>query len=389
MDLANVRKYIDSESDKNKIIRAVTEVKNAVKNNEQVRDIVMSDHFKTLREPLIEQQKQSDEKQDKVIQQLKENQLALTSGFKDLVETNKDILTLNKELPFAGEQPTGTQPAIPAPPLGEVITAQPNNMFTESELEFLKKSFHEPNDLLKMSEEQLVTAYNEAKDENRSVGIKIGGLKRRKPKTEDEKQQLDYDLKTYERTRDIIDRYLTTIKNVKILPQYTKKGEGVRKYKQPKQNAYKITAGNQYGGLFIDIPKLMKNQKLDVYHGGKIIYQANADKSPIDLLTKRYNPKTKYSMNAVKIFNDLNMLGNLPPHKSSGKSRLIRTGSGMFYYNNPSQLVDRVRVLRGSITAGNNNPVLKNDLSQIIDELLRIGEIDKSAHEGFYKKYLE
>ena len=201
MDLANARKFIDSVSDKYKTIREVTEVKNAIKNNEQARDIVMSDHFKTLREPLIEQQKQSDEKQDKVIQQLKENQLALTSGFKDLVETNKDILTLNKELPFAGEQ----QPAIPAPSPDEVITAKPNNMFTESELEFLKKSFNEPNDLLKMSEEQLVTAYNEAKDENKSVGIKIGGLKRRKPKTEDEKQQLDYDLKTYERTRDIME----------------------------------------------------------------------------------------------------------------------------------------------------------------------------------------
>ena len=78
MDLANARKSIDSVSDKYKTIRAVTEVKNAIKNNEQARDIVMSDHFKTLREPLIEQQKQSDEKQDKVIQQLKENQLALT-----------------------------------------------------------------------------------------------------------------------------------------------------------------------------------------------------------------------------------------------------------------------------------------------------------------------
>ena len=381
MDLANVRKYIDSESDKNKIMRAVTEVKNVVKNNEQARDIVMGEHFKTLREPLIEQQKKSDEKQDKVIQQLKENQLALTSGFKDLVETNKDILTLNKELPFTVEQP----PAIPAP-TQEIINVDPNNMFTKSELEFLKESFHEPYDLLKMSEEKLVAAYNKAKDKNKSIGMVIGGLKRRKPKTEDEKQEIEHSLKTYEKTRDIIDRYLTTIKNVKQLPQYTKKGEGVRKYKQPRRNAYKIT-NNQYGGLFIDIPKLMKNQKLDVYHGGKIIYQADADKSLIDLLTKRYNPKKKYTHNAVKVFNDLNMLGNLPPHKSSGKSRLI--GSGMFYYKDPSQLLDRVRVLRGSIAAGNNNPVLKNDLSQIIDELLRIGEIDKSAHEGFYKKYLE
>ena len=52
----------------------------------------MSDQFKTLREPLIEQQKKTDAKQDKIIDQLQKNQLALTSGI-------QDIMTLNRELP--------------------------------------------------------------------------------------------------------------------------------------------------------------------------------------------------------------------------------------------------------------------------------------------------
>ena len=62
----------------------------------------MSDVFKTLREPLIEQQKKTDAKQDAVIEQLRENQLALTGGFKDLLESNRDVLTLQQELPFQG-----------------------------------------------------------------------------------------------------------------------------------------------------------------------------------------------------------------------------------------------------------------------------------------------
>ena len=383
MDVANFKKYADDVIKTGYIMRKNNLIKNEAKNEEQARDIAMGEHFKTLREPLIEQQKKSDEKQDKVIQQLKENQLALTSGFKDLVETNKDILTLNKELPFAVEQP----PAIPAPQPGEVITAEPNNMFTESELDFLKKSFHEPNALLKMNEEQLVTAYNKAKEENRSLGIIIGGFKRRKPKTEEEKQQIDNALKTNEKSRYIIDRYLTTIKNVSQLSKYTKKGEGVRKYKQPKRHAYKITGG-QYGGLFIDVPKLMNKLKIDAYLGGKLIYQADGDKSLVDLLTKRCNPKTKYSHNAVKIFNDLNMLSNLPPHRSSGKSQMIGFGSNIMYYNRPTELFDRMKLIVGSIAAGNNSPVLRNDLSQISDELLKIGAIDKTMHERIYKKYL-
>ena len=50
--------------------------------------------------------------------------------------------------------------------------------------------------------------------------------------------------------------------------------------------------------------------------------------------------------------------------------------------------MDRMKVLNGSIAAGNNSPVLKNDLSQINDELLRINAIDQGLHEKFYQKYL-
>lgn len=38
------------------------------------RDLAMSDYFKTLREPLIAQQKKTDEKQDELIERLKDNQ---------------------------------------------------------------------------------------------------------------------------------------------------------------------------------------------------------------------------------------------------------------------------------------------------------------------------
>ena len=51
--------------------------------------------------------------------------------------------------------------------------------------------------------------------------------------------------------------------------------------------------------------------KLNAYQGGKLIYEADADKSLTNLVTKIYNPKTKYSLNAVKICNDFNALTTL------------------------------------------------------------------------------
>ena len=191
--------------------------------------------------------------------------------------------------------------------------------------------------------------------------------------------------------RDILNRYLETIDKTEDVPLYTKKGSGIRKYKQPKRNAYKIS-GSAYGNLSVDVPKLKNEMKLNVFRGGeggsrKLIYQADADKSLVDLLTKRFNPRRSYSMNAVKIFNDLNLLANLPRHPSSGKSKLL--GSGVVYYNDPNELAERMKILVGSMAAGNNSPVIKNDLAMINDEFLKIGAIDKQIHEKFYKKYLK
>ena len=66
-------------------------------------------------------------------------------------------------------------------------------------------------------------------------------------------------------------------------------------------------------------------------------------------------------MKAVKIFNDLNMLSNMPKHKSSGKSLMV--GSSVMYYQDSNQLTDRMKILIGSMAAGNNSPALKNDKS--------------------------
>lgn len=65
----------------------------------------------------------------------------------------------------------------------------------------------------------------------------------------------------------------------------------------------------------------------------------------------------KYRMNAVRVFNDLNMLSNMPPHKSSSELRMV--GSSVVYYQDPKQLADRMKIVMGSMIAGNNSPVLK------------------------------
>ena len=54
-----------------------------------------------------------------------------------------------------------------------------------------------------------------------------------------------------------------------------------------------------------------------------------------------------------------------------------------------SKTAGRMKILIGSMAAGNASPVLKNDLSQINDELLKIGAIDASLHEKLNAKDLK
>ena len=372
MDIEKLKILSKKASEAGELMKEVTAFKNFLKDKEHMHDITMSDQFKTLREPLIEQQKKTDAKQDKVIEQLQKNQLALTSGLKDL---NRELPQLEPEdLGKPGELPqimSGDEDeAWGEPP--EFIQPDAEKFWDENLYKLLERNkLKRSNELYKLSLDELKDYQKTAAKFQRWAANKLKG-----PQGNKDLEQLQKNLessKIYENT-------VHNILEAKRHAPTPQKGSG-----QPKRNAYKIQDG-RYGGLVIDLPKLMNEMKIDVFRGGKLLYSADADKSLINLITKRFNPKTKYSINAVKIFNDLNTLANLPKHRSSGKTRMV--GSSVTYYNDPNQLADRMKVLIGSMAAGNNSPLNINDLSQINDELLRIGAIDGSLHEKFFQKYL-
>ena len=138
---------------------------------------------------------------------------------------------------------------------------------------------------MKLEKDYLQYLENNAREKRNAISNEIGAFKRIKNSTggQELKDQQN------EKMRDVLNRYLETIKYVVALPHY-KKGSGIRKYKQPKRNAYKIS-DSSFGNLSVDLPKLKNEMKLNVRRGGKIIYQADADKSLIDLLTKSSTPK--------------------------------------------------------------------------------------------------
>ena len=86
---------------------------------------------------------------------------------------------------------------------------------------------------------------------------------------------------------------------------------------QPKRNAYKISSGGKYGNLIIDVPKLMRQSHLIATKNNEKVLDKKVDFDTIDLLTKRFNSKKKYSDLSKMVFNELNKLSEIPIHRTS------------------------------------------------------------------------
>ena len=399
MDLNRLNKFVDSASKASSISKARSSFINEVKNlKEGYRSQLLEarEPITKLEEKRIQSQKKSDdERQDKLITQLQDNQRAITSELRNIKYDEKALVD---ELPFALEAPEEeakkTKIQHPMINIGKI--------FNEEDKEILKSfGLDAPIDLFLMKEKKLIDLKSRVKNINHSV---IGKQKRQLTIKMGEKAKYEDEYKELEKKKQTLDKYKTFVEDNLRYNAYKTKGEGMRKYKQPKRNAYKIQNSSNrspsvwhYGGLLVDYPKLMNNMLLDVYKNDKLVYQDKADRSLIDLLTKRYNPKTKYSINAVRIFNDLNLLTNMAKHKSSKKSNMIGSslwllppahGAGGSSLVDPNKLAKRLEIIVGSLNAGNNSRILKNDLTLINNELYRIGAITKEMHDALVKKFI-
>ena len=117
---------------------------------------------------------------------------------------------------------------------------------------------------------------------------------------------------------------------------------------------------------------------------GNKVLDKKVDFDTIDLLTKRFNSKKKYTDLSKMIFNQLNELSEIPIHRSSKKYSKI--GSGVVYYNDTNDLIDRMELLGGAIIAGND--VAKNEFSEIVHKLHQLGKIDNAKLNDLLEVYV-
>ena len=81
----------------------------------------------------------------------------------------------------------------------------------------------------------------------------------------------------------------------------------------------KNTNTGVYGNVRIDMPKLYGQLKLIAHKDGKKFCDKQVDFDTLDLLTKRFNNKKKYSPLSKMVFDDLNRISDIPIHRTSNK----------------------------------------------------------------------
>ena len=365
MDLQRLKQISEAKIKAGILTKEVRDTLKEYKHNKQDLQQGLSETFK----PIIKAQEKTkqtiDNKQDKLIEQLQKNQKAITSGLENI-----EMLAIQPGQPQPQPQP---QQATKLP-----IGYKPAMMKSSYESN-LDKGFND-DEIEIMMEYELIppsSVFHRIQDGSlnfddydykvgkvlKEIGRQKGVLSRGKGKNKNEAKIDILNIKM-----EAVKKYR---KRIQLIPEGLKTLSGEGLHTQPKRNAYKINQYGQYGGLMIDIPKLMGQLRLIASKDGQKVLDKKVDFDTIDLLTKRFNSKKKYSDIAKMVFNELNQLSEIPIHKTSNKFKKI--GSGVVYFNNINDLLDRMELLGGSILAGNNS--VKNEFSQIAHKLNQLGTI--------------
>ena len=341
-------------------------LKPSIKVQKELKNTIDEKQNKLI-EKLQENKETVDKKQDEVIQQLRENQVELIKS----VDVLSDIMSKQGSVSgvkrWVDDLPSDFDPLDV---IGEEDEdeeepkEEPKSLFNVSDTEIIKKYGFDPTLKSIPTSKEIRSKISSATGKMNSKNIIIK--------------------KTAEKESDALKRY-NTAANIQRL-NIKKSGEGIRRYNQPKRNAYKISQKGQYGGLVIDLPKLQGQLKVIAHKNGQKVYDKQADFDTLDLLTKRFNSKKNYSELSRSVFNDLNRLSQIPIHRTSKKYSKI--GSGVVYYNNPQDLLSRLELLGGSMSAGNNSSDVREEFVKIVRRLNKLNVIDNKQVNDLIKEYL-
>ena len=170
MDIERMKRLLSSGIEAGNKVKEVREVIKTYKTQKQD----MYDDTAEILKPSIDAQKEVkktiDDKQDELIEQLKENQKALTEGIDNILESNMRAITFEEELPKAIEAPAEltTKPKI----------LNIENIFNKNDKIILNNyKLTKPKDLTQITPAKLLTEKQQAAEIAKIIGRQQGQKK--------------------------------------------------------------------------------------------------------------------------------------------------------------------------------------------------------------------
>ena len=250
----------------------------------------------------------------------------LTETFdKEIEKSSKLREDVNKQVvPYAEQVQRLSLPG----PSGEVapkMVADMNKGFTQEELTFIQtQQLPLPADIFL----QTLKEPNFAKqilDKSGEINKELGRKNAHLSTTKTARRKNNDQIAEYDEGFEIIRKYRQRIGILEEGTKTLKVGKVI--YTQKKRNAYKINPNTGvYGNVTIDVPRLYGQLKLIAHKDGKKVYDKQVDFDTLDLLTKRFNSKKKYSPLSKMVFDDLNRISDIPIHRTSNKYKKIGAG---------------------------------------------------------------
>lgn len=345
-------------------------LKPSIEIQKKVKETIDEKQNKLIKK-LQENKETVDRKQDEVIRQLQENQIEFNNSISNMSETMSDIMSQQGSVSgvksWLSDLPSEVTPMDiieeeDSDEEGVEEVEKPKSLLDPGATEIIKKYGFDPTLQNIPSENELKKLISSTTGKQNSKNAIIKNLAKKESKA--------------------LSDYLKLVKARKL--GITQKASGI--YTQPKRNAYKISQRGQYGGLVIDLPKLYGHLNVVAHKNGQKVYDKQADFDTLDLLTKRFNSKKKYSELARSVFNDLNRLSEIPIHRTSKK--YSKLGSGVVYYNNPQDLLSRLELLGGSMSAGNDSSDVREEFTNIVHLLNKLNVINNKQMNDLLKEYL-
>lgn len=345
-------------------------LKPSIEIQKKVKETIDEKQNKLIKK-LQENKETVDRKQDEVIRKLKENQIEFNNSISNMSETMSDIMSQQGSVSgvksWLSDLPSEVTPMDiieeeDSDEEGVEEVEKPKSLLDPGATEIIKKYGFDPTLQNIPSENELKKLISSTTGKQNSKNAIIKNLAKKESKA--------------------LSDYLKLVKARKL--GITQKASGI--YTQPKRNAYKISQRGQHGGLVIDLPKLYGHLNVVAHKNGQKVYDKQADFDTLDLLTKRFNSKKKYSELARSVFNDLNRLSEIPIHRTSKK--YSKLGSGVVYYNNPQDLLSRLELLGGSMSAGNDSSDVREEFTNIVHLLNKLNVINNKQMNDLLKEYL-